>query len=272
MAQDQEEWTTIRRKQGTRSRNSAGAYTHNNHDPRTADSLAQYPTELPNPEDADAEEVTRIHKRINQCRNELRNENIGEYVRNKLATCQNRNTSPNIKNAVAVGIGTLDGSREMDHWRSTWQMAVFLELCGCLKDPRCRDAVPMWLQEPIVNATDVKVLKDLRITVVPVPQAVPKIDRDTLLFAPFVEWSILFLQVLDGKDPQIYIGAELQSQIEALSSSRQEEEGDSKVLEESLEIAMSFSRRRKNARVDFVKHGGLNVLGLQLYCRMDDGK
>jgi SRR1 len=77
--------------------------------------------------------------------------------------------------------------------------------------------VPVWAQDPVFTEIDRKVLEDMGISMLPVPDAVAMVDERTLLFVPFVDAVVLLPEILNGKDPALYVGSDIEEIVERLS-------------------------------------------------------
>jgi hypothetical protein len=142
-----------------------------------------------------------------------------------------------LQSVVIAGLGNLDSTAERDVWRATWQVAVLLEIIDALsiggeeglkgdeqgkEDENRRRAalkgkLSMWAQDPAFTPTDVVVLGDLGIEVVPIPQAVERIDSRSLVFVPFVDGVVLLPEILGNRDIGVYIGSDIEEVVDMMA-------------------------------------------------------
>jgi SRR1 len=135
-----------------------------------------------------------------------------------------------ITNAVIFGLGNLDDETDRQPSRAALQLALFLSLVAVIcqtgdskpVDKRvshmddekqlrqCLDALhlPCYAQDPAFTRTDEAILQDVNIEVLSGSKGADMISEHSLVFAPFVDVTVLMPEILQGKSPAVYVGVD----------------------------------------------------------------
>jgi hypothetical protein len=221
---DNNEWSVVTKKRPHKNLSKRGTFQHH-HSPSENSSLLSSPV--------DSEGVSRAHSRINNCLKQMRSTNFTSQARTTITSSVPALLDPlqQPNRIVIAGLGNLDDATNRDAWNAAWQLAALLELLhafvaesneadddgeegGCMA---LVSTLPMCAQDPAFTETDVRILADLGISVLPVPDAVELVDDRTLLFVPFVDAVVLLPEILNGKDPSVYVGSDIEEVVEKLS-------------------------------------------------------
>jgi hypothetical protein len=184
-----------------------------------------------------------------------------------------------VKEAVCIGVGSF--SLDWEHrWRSMWQLMLFMavvRVCKYITTPtpsyialtitvqNHNPTITLYAQEPVFTTLDTAFLSTLSITVLST-SIESRITPTSFVFAPFVDWYILLPILLQGRDPELYIGNEILADYKVYANTKEKE----MVLGESNAIGANFIRERERRRVpDFEEHGSA-LEGLMVYWREDE--
>lgn len=130
-----------------------------------------------------------------------------------------------IRGAVCIGLGSLSVDNVAAGVRSMWQLVCFLDIVEMLAGGA--EAVALYAEDPVFNALDEEILQELGVTVVQGRRltdgsrqegAAQYIERDSLVFAPFMPSFMVLEDFLADKDPAIYIGNDVQATLELAKS------------------------------------------------------
>lgn len=101
-----------------------------------------------------------------------------------------------------------------------WQFVVFLWLVEEVREEESgsdvRGAVKCFAQEPRFTPTDVEVLKHFDIVVLPALNGKELVNEKTLLYAPFLPWSLLLKGFLQAGTPPICVSNDVGECVEML--------------------------------------------------------
>ncbi|KAF2015580.1 hypothetical protein BU24DRAFT_421871 [Aaosphaeria arxii CBS 175.79] len=115
----------------------------------------------------------------------------------------------NIDNAVCIGIGSLSIDWE-NRYRSMWQLVFFMSVLKIVLKDRNNEDIKLYAQEPAFTSLDTEFLASLPHPIVAVTQSIEDyISGKSLVFAPFVDWTLLLPVFLKDKDPELYVGNEV---------------------------------------------------------------
>jgi hypothetical protein len=117
-----------------------------------------------------------------------------------------------IDTAIILALGSLD---EEDperpgqlHWRCHWQFALFLNMLEIMTQvPR---KITLYAQEPRFREIDHYVLSSYGITILPRLNARDYLSPTAFVFSAFMEWTTLYLEVLDGREVGLMLAPSLE--------------------------------------------------------------
>lgn len=160
-----------------------------------------------------------------------------------------------IKNAICAGLGSLNTESLAQKKTRMWQFVVFMWLIGEVRDGGdSREAFRCYAQEPRFTPTDVEVLKHFDVTVLPALNGKDFVGEGTLLYAPFLPWSLLLKEFLQAGTPAVCVSNDVGESVEMLQmrikhgTKSLDSEGISLQeddLKECERVGRSFLERRK---------------------------
>ncbi|KAE9972530.1 hypothetical protein BLS_003975 [Venturia inaequalis] len=125
-----------------------------------------------------------------------------------------------VDNAICAGLGSLNTESLAQKRTRMWQFVVFLWLIDEVRDRESgkdgRGAFMCYAQEPRFTPTDVEVLKHFGILVLPALNGEEFINEKTLLYAPFLPWSLLLKDFLHAGTPAICVSNDVGESVEML--------------------------------------------------------
>ncbi|KAI4627947.1 hypothetical protein J4E80_002082 [Alternaria sp. BMP 0032] len=169
-----------------------------------------------------------------------------------------------VEEAVCIGIGSF--SRDWAHrWRSLWQLVLFVDVVGRLKDENKDIKIQCFAQDPAFTALDIEFLSHLYITVLD-SDLQAHIASNSFVYSPFVDWFLLLPTFLKSKDPVLYVGNEILDDYSVYAQTKEKKER----LEECNEVGKKWIEGREKVTLrEFEKHG--NALnGMVVYIRKSD--
>ncbi|QDS69225.1 hypothetical protein FKW77_001122 [Venturia effusa] len=127
--------------------------------------------------------------------------------------------SGSIDNAICAGLGSLTTESAAQKKTRMWQFVVFLWLVeGVIKKEKESDAsngaFRCYAQEPRFTPTDVEVLKHFDIIVLPDLDGKKFVNEKTMLYAPFLPWSLLLKDFLQAGTPAICVSNDVEEVVE----------------------------------------------------------
>ncbi|KAI4671973.1 uncharacterized protein J4E78_000472 [Alternaria triticimaculans] len=169
-----------------------------------------------------------------------------------------------VEEAACIGIGSF--SRDWAHrWRSLWQLVLFVDVVGRLKDENKDLKIQCFAQDPAFTPFDIEFLSHLSITVLD-SDLQTHITSKSFVYSPFVDWFLLLPTFLKSKDPVLYVGNEILDDYSVYAQTKEKKER----LEECNEVGKKWIKgREKVALREFEKHG--NALnGMVVYLKKSD--
>lgn len=125
-----------------------------------------------------------------------------------------------VDNAICAGLGSLNTESLVHKKTRMWQFVVFLWLVEEAQrkenDSDVQEAFKCYAQEPRFTPTDVEVLKHFDIVVLPELNGRNFVNEKTLLFAPFLPWSLLLNDFLQAGTPAICVTNDVAESVEML--------------------------------------------------------
>ncbi|KAL1632692.1 hypothetical protein SLS56_003389 [Neofusicoccum ribis] len=128
-----------------------------------------------------------------------------------------------IAKAVCIGLGSLSVDNVAAGVRSMWQLVCFLDIVGMLGAGPDAPPIALYAEDPVFNSLDEEILAELGVTIVQGRRsadgsrqegAAQFIERDTLVFAPFMPSFMVLEDFLADRNPAIYIGNDVQATLE----------------------------------------------------------
>lgn len=128
-----------------------------------------------------------------------------------------------IAKAVCIGLGSLSVDNVAAGVRSMWQLVCFLDIVGMLGAGPDAPPIALYAEDPVFNPLDEDILAELGVTIVQGRRsadgsrqegAAQFIERDTLVFAPFMPSFMVLEDFLADRNPAIYIGNDVQATLE----------------------------------------------------------
>ncbi|KAI4664138.1 uncharacterized protein J4E79_003639 [Alternaria viburni] len=169
-----------------------------------------------------------------------------------------------VEEAVCIGIGSF--SRDWAHrWRSLWQLVLFVDVFGRLKDENKDVKIQCFAQDPAFTTLDIEFLSHLSITVLD-SDLQARITSCSFVYSPFVDWFLLLPTFLKSKDPVLYVGNEILDDYSVYAQTKEKKER----LEECNEVGKKWIKGREKVVLrEFEKHG--NALnGMVVYLKKSD--
>lgn len=125
-----------------------------------------------------------------------------------------------IENAICAGLGSLNIDSLAQKKTRMWQFIVFLWLVEELREKEdgieVRGDIKCFAQEPRFTPTDVEVLKHFDIIVLPALDGKDFVNGKTLLYAPFLPWSLLLKDFLQAGTPAVCVSNDVGESVEML--------------------------------------------------------
>ncbi|TID13057.1 hypothetical protein E2P81_ATG09790 [Venturia nashicola] len=125
-----------------------------------------------------------------------------------------------IENAICAGLGSLNTESLAQKRTRMWQFVVFLWLVEQVQEKEngsiVGSAFKCYAQEPRFTPTDVEVLKHFDIIVLPALNGKDFVNEKTLLYAPFLPWSLLLKDCLQAGTPAICVSNDIGEVVEML--------------------------------------------------------
>jgi hypothetical protein len=125
-----------------------------------------------------------------------------------------------IDNAICAGLGSLNTESLTQRKTRMWQFVVFLWLVEQVQGKDCvgvkERAIKCYAQEPRFTPTDILVLEHFGIVVLPELNGKEMVNERTLLYAPFLPWSLLLKDFLQSGTPAICVANDIRESVEML--------------------------------------------------------
>jgi hypothetical protein len=122
-----------------------------------------------------------------------------------------------IDNAICAGLGSLNTESLMQKKTRMWQFVVFLWLVEQVQDEdRSKEKMRAYAQEPRFTPTDTLVLEHFGIMTLPELNGKEFVTEKTLLYAPFLPWSLLLKDFLQSKTPAVCVSNDIGESVETL--------------------------------------------------------
>ena len=115
-----------------------------------------------------------------------------------------------ITSCVCLGLGSLTGGKLPE--TSFFELATLVTVLEALNEKHNISTV--YVQDPVFNLLDEEFLCSLGYLVVPNPVGFTKIDQNTFLFAPHLEWPV-YSNALQNTFPRLCIGNDIREYLDS---------------------------------------------------------
>ncbi|KAF2423481.1 hypothetical protein EJ08DRAFT_447649 [Tothia fuscella] len=124
-----------------------------------------------------------------------------------------------IDNIICLGLGSLCTSINQHKRRSIWQLVVFLSLSELLSTspkPRGNRTIKLYAQEPRFTAADRTIFQSYGITVLENLDARNYITPNIIIYAPFLQWTIMLQDILRDQNPAMCISLNIRDALDQI--------------------------------------------------------
>lgn len=119
----------------------------------------------------------------------------------------------------------------------------------------CPTPIPLYAQDPGFTPLEEAFLESIGITVLHTPEASEYIHQATFVYAPYLEIEILLAEVLNGNDPLVYVGTDVDVMWDRMDRSVKhlllgrcrDDESRLRKLQLCADVACSFCINRKKS-------------------------
>jgi hypothetical protein len=181
---------------------------------------------------------------------------------------------------VCLGLGSLSTVLNIHKRRSLWQLAVFLsisELVSSADRPEEGARVRLYAQEPRFTPTDHEIFSCYYVEVLDGNNARDYITPNTIVFAPFLQWTVMLLDILNDRDPAMCISIDIREALDQIEPkirggcTRLTLEGRQVDLERCSSVGKTFLAARGDVGFPEFELDVHALGGLRIYERLVDG-